>query len=263
MTFRKKAQRDMTRILTPLSLLFFSVTSFAVQVTELKVNNWSGGAYIYDDGSGRFSHCVVSTGYLHGGALYLGVLNDGTTVLGFEDDKWAFSPGSDVTGTVQVDDRYLKQFSTKAQPQGNLIYISYFGSDPVFESVRRGRTLTLEIDGEATLFDLTDTSTAFSMVKECVQQNQGRVFDPAGVGTSSAAAAFNLWLRENPWFSDPANNQERYDTVMRINQEMLDEGWDDTKISYYAEIDRRLEAEMARKASSRREKRPLSDFFKD
>ena len=73
------------------------------------------------------------------------------------------------------------------------------------------------------------------------------------VGTASNSAALNLWLSENPWFSDPANNQERYDTVLRVNQELLDEGWDDTKISFYAEIDRRLEAEMARKASSQRE----------
>ena len=174
----------MIRALSTLCLLSLATATFAVQVSEMKVNNWSGGAYIYDDGSGRFSHCVVSTGYLHGGSLYLGVLGDGTTVLGFDDKKWSFDPGSDVTGTVQVDDRYLKPFSTTAQPQGNVIFIYYPATDPIFESVRRGRVLSLEIDGAVTEFDLTDTSTAFSMVKDCVQQNRERIFDPSRVGIS-------------------------------------------------------------------------------
>lgn len=253
--------RGMTRAIGTLCLLFLTTATFAVQVTEMKVNNWSGGAFTYDDGSNRFSHCVMGTYYNHGTWLYLGLLASGMPAIGFFNEQWSLGAGEEVTGSVQIDDRYLKPFSTKSEANGKIFYLYYPATDPIVESVRRGRVLTLEMNSDTVMFDLSDTSAAYQLVKDCVAENQGKVL--TGAVAESANAALNLWLAENPWFQNPEEHREKYEAAMKINEELLRAGWDDSKLSFYAEIDRRLEAEMARKASSRSEKRPLSDFFKN
>ena len=239
-----------------LSFLFahLSFNAYAAQVSEFRYNNWTGGAYT-SDVDNSFSHCVVSTSFKHGGSLYIGVLGDGRTGLGFSDDSWSLKGGA-IEGFIQVDDRYLKPFDASSDP-GNTFYVFFSSTDPIFESIRRGRTLSVEFDGRSVFYDLTDTARALTLVRSCVNEFNGKIVEPTS--QPPKVTALDLWISENPWFREPEKNAERYALAMEIYQVLLSEGLDPSKIIFYAELDRRLRLLM--KKLPNKKTKELTDFF--
>ncbi len=248
----------MTRLFTlVLTLSALVGETFAAQITEIRYQNWVGGAFI-DDDTGLFSHCVVYTDFQHGGWLYLGVTANGFTGLGFANESWSLSTDQDIEGLIQVDDRYLKPFSSEAVSSTS--FYAYFApSDPIFAAVRRGRTLTLELHNERVPHDLTGTARALDLVKGCVEDQ--KLKEKKSSPSESSNAALNLWIAENPWFMEPEDNNIRYTKALAINQLLLSEGWDSSKLAFYAELDRRLDLAMRDKTLKRTKQ--LSDFFEN
>ena len=247
-----------TRLFTLLLTLFVLVgETFAAQITEIRYQNWVGGAFT-DDDTGLFSHCVVYTDFQHGGWLYIGVMANGFIGLGFSNDSWSLSTDQEIEGSIQVDDRYLKPFSS--EPISSTLFYAYFASsDPIFAAVRRGRTLTLEFDNERVPHDLTGTARALDLVKGCVEDQKLKEKKSSSSGSSNAA--LNLWIAENPWFMEPEDNKIRHTKALEINQLLLSEGWDPSKLAFYAELDRRLDLAMRDKTPKRAKQ--LADFFEN
>ena len=248
----------MTRLFTLFVTMFaFVGETFAAQLNEIRYGNWVGGAFT-DADTGLFSHCVVYTDFKHGGWLYLGVTADGLTGIGFANDSWALSTNQNIEGSIQVDDRYLKPFSSA--PNSSTLFYAYFApSDPIFAAVRRGRTLTLEFDNKRVPHDLTGTARALDLVKGCVEDQ--KLKEKKSSDSDSSNAALNLWIAENSWFLEPEDNKIRHAKALEINQLLLAEGWDPSRLAFYSELDRRLDSAMRDKTPKRTKQ--LADFFED
>ena len=234
-----------------LTILMVTSDVDAGQISELRYKNWVGGAFDTDD-TELFSHCVVYTDFKHGGWLYLGVLLNGQTGIGFSNDKWLLPTQEALNGMIQVDDRYLKPFTSNPY-SSSLFYVYFSPSDPIFEAVRRGRALTIEFNGQSISYDLSGTAIALDLVKSCVEEHKNT---PASSARNTAA---DLWVSENTWFMEPEKNKLRHTKALEINADLLSEGWDDTKLVFYGELDRRLESAM--RDEQDKNKKHLSEFF--
>ena len=60
---------------------------------------------------------------------------------------------------------------------------------------------------------------------------------------------------------EPEDNKNRYTKALEINQLLLSEGWDPSKLAFYSELDRRLALAMRDKKSKRAKQ--LDDFFEN
>ena len=206
----------------------FCENANAAMKDPIKYNNWSGGAF-FNDKDNSFLACSVGTGFVNGTYFSIGINPSAVTNLGFSSTGWSLKPGAIISGQIKIDGNYFSTFNGVAI-NNQLVSISFQAGDIIFESLRKGRLLTVTSAIGSASYDLTDTARALSIVKECADKNKSLV-----------RVNYDLqnWLNKNPWFNNPQYQNQKV-IALSINSQILSEGGDPFSSKFYDEIDKRL-----------------------
>jgi hypothetical protein len=146
----------------------------AKELGQFDVAGWVGGAY--DDDSGHFSHCSVTSAYENGIWLYLQLYANGDFVVGLAKDGWSLGDGTSYTVEVAVDGGYRRE--AHADAYGDSIFVDLDRAPDFYRAVQKGRVLTVTAARDDFTFDLTGTNAALNHLASCSLSYTG--YSPIG-----------------------------------------------------------------------------------
>ena len=152
-----------------MTLTCLLVTSVAqaevIQGSDFSHQNWSGAAYTFE-GTGQFSHCAVSAGYVSGDELLMSVNADATVTVGVVSATWRMTPGQSLDARLTVD-RRAPFFGTANAINEQFAALVLPDIDAALTALKRGRTLVVETSVGQGTYDLTGTSRALDKTLQC------------------------------------------------------------------------------------------------
>jgi hypothetical protein len=181
------------RSLAPAALalaLLASSAAFAdlIPGSEFTSGNWSGAAYTYDDGSGRWSHCVINAYYPGHAAGLLFSLSDGyVMMMGVATDTPRFHGIDRFPVVLRVDGRAPISAEAVVMPSEDLATLRFDDLDAALDMMRRGRMLTIDSQFGTTAFTLEGTYRALEATYDCAARYDGYVDPSAAAATATSA----------------------------------------------------------------------------
>jgi hypothetical protein len=169
---------------TCLTLVAFSVPSFAGSVETFKVGAWSGEAFVSDQ-DGSFLSCIATANYRNGISMSIQIDKTYGWVLGFGSPQWNLTPGHTFTMQYRIDrSAWFSATATTSTPKLVTMPMPY---DPsMISRFRRGNKLYV-YDGSYTYdFRLTGTSRVVSRLSKCVDLHAARSNAAQGLGANNA-----------------------------------------------------------------------------
>ena len=156
--------------------------------STFRIGNWEGGAY-GSEGSGAFTHCGISAGYVTGDVLHFTVNRQATVTVAVTSPALAGIPvGESFPVVLHVDRRPPFHGSATVLADG-FAALEVTDFDRALESFMRGYTLTVRGAGREGRYDLTGTFRALGATMDCA----ARYFDHAPTHTQpDRTAAFQL-----------------------------------------------------------------------
>jgi hypothetical protein len=128
--------------------------------------HWDGGAYTSNE-TGAFNHCAASAKYKNGIFLTFMVGKSFVWKMSFASPKWSLTTGTEYDVSYRVDDK--PAYFTRARAVAdNQVRLELKDSTPLFNALRRGRTLYVNAQGTDLAFNLTDTSMMLDYLLKCV-----------------------------------------------------------------------------------------------
>lgn len=184
------------RLLAPASLalaLLASPAAFAdlIPGSEFTSGNWTGGAYTYDDGSGRWSHCVINAYYPGHAASLLFSLADGyVMMMAVATDTPRFHGVDRFPVELRVDRHAPIEGEAVVLPGDTMATLQFDDLEGALDLMRRGRTLTVDSQFGVSQFSLDGTFRALEATYECAGKYYTYVTPPVtttAVTTTTAA----------------------------------------------------------------------------
>jgi hypothetical protein len=161
--------RSLILQLTPLLLLCAAATAWEVRADPRLAEHfdsgaWQGSAFV-DSETSTLSHCTVHTQYEGGQALVFVRSQQGFSVA-VANPGWRLEPGTSYSVLIGVDDRWAERTTGRAS-DSRLLRVDLGFDARAVEAFRRGETLTVLAEEEATRLALTGTSGAILDLERC------------------------------------------------------------------------------------------------
>ncbi|ODA67211.1 hypothetical protein A7A08_01958 [Methyloligella halotolerans] len=151
--------------------LLFSTLFPGKASAEFRSGNWTGDSY--QDESGRFRDCTMTTSYRSGTTMGFVISRDYNWGLVLLNETWKLREGSSQDIAIKVDTRYRFDAVAKAvSVDGIVIPLSSDGS--MVDALRDGRVLTVVSSSGNVTFELAGTSQAIKDLAICVRQELDR-----------------------------------------------------------------------------------------
>src|SRR5262249_26787237 len=125
--------------------LAFLLTSSPVRSEPFAAGGWSGNSF-NDESTGPFSYCAIAPPHTKGDRLTLVLKRSGDFAVGVESAGWAFSPHHNYDIRLRVDRGRTVSVRASAVDRHGLL-ASIVRPEPLFEALRRGRALIIEVNG--------------------------------------------------------------------------------------------------------------------
>ena len=136
----------------------------------LRAGNWTGASQTNRNGE---MHCLAERRFRAGAALYLSRVADRHSVS-MRATGWRLT-GREAKVVFWIDNAEIGTWSARVA-DGKLVHVSLGdGSEPVLNSLRRGRILKVRIEGvaEPQSFDLAGSRTILDELARCVEHFDG------------------------------------------------------------------------------------------
>ena len=144
-----------------------TIPTVAKQITNLRVGNWTGGAFANDQ-TGAFTHCSAVVSYNSGVLMAASLTRAYGWSLGFADEQWNLAPGSQIPIALSFDGRPSWSV-TGTVIAAHLVSIPMPPNSALVSDFRRSETLTAYAAGSRFVFRLTATSRLMLELARCVQ----------------------------------------------------------------------------------------------
>jgi hypothetical protein len=131
-----------------------------------KIGNWDGGAYTHTK-TGKFNHCAASASYRNGNSLVFAIYKDRSWALGIVNMDWK----------LKVDDTYPVRYRIDSGSElsgeataatDNQIKLPLPGDNKLFDRMRHGSLLTINLKSKTVKFKLTSTDAMLTKLFDCV-----------------------------------------------------------------------------------------------
>lgn len=127
---------------------------------------WTGGAFANEEG--QFSHCGVERDFENGVRVILSLDNAQQTTIALVNAEWSLEPNQRWLTTLTIDEGFRQEFP--ALPVNETAFILPIGVHAeLFELMRQGGEMTVQMPDETLVFPLAGTSVAFGAVRQCVE----------------------------------------------------------------------------------------------
>lgn len=169
---------------TCLTLMAFTIPSYAGSVERFKVGAWSGEAFVSDQ-DGSFLSCTATANYRNGISMSIQIDETYGWVLGFGSPHWNLTAGNTFTMQYRIDrSTWFSATATTVTPKLVTMPMPY---DPsMISRFRRGNKLFV-YDGSYTYdFRLTGTSRVVARLSKCVDLHAARSNAAKGLGANNA-----------------------------------------------------------------------------
>jgi hypothetical protein len=162
--------------------------------SEFTSGNWSGGAYSYDDGSGRWSHCVISAYYPGHAAGLMFSLSDGyVMMMGVATDTPRFHGVDNFPVVLRVDRHAPISAEAIVMPGEQLATLQFEDLDSALDLMRRGRMLEIDSQFGTSSFSLEGTYRALEAAYDCAARYAGAGAPVPAVTTQAVTTQAAGW----------------------------------------------------------------------
>ena len=158
------------------ALLSVGASALEIPGSRFSFGNWNGGAYTYDE-TGYFSHCGVSTSYVHGHSLFFFAYHHGAFTLGISTPQPAFQTGQILPVRVVVD-RLPPLDGEASVVNPSFAVLRIYDDAKALQAAKRGQVLKVYLAGKVTNFDLSGTYRAIDAARKCAAHYRGYVGTP-------------------------------------------------------------------------------------
>lgn len=160
--------------LLALALLTPAARADLMAGSNIVSGNWAGGAY---DANGKFSHCVVQSGYRSGITMYFSVSSNSSWRVGWSYPSWQLTVGQKVPVSVSVDG--AANYQLQAVAASNVLVTAELPETAdVFNQFRRGMRLNVNALGNNYTFNLDGTFAALTEIVNCANRYAGTAPPP-------------------------------------------------------------------------------------
>jgi hypothetical protein len=147
------------------------------------------GAIVYDDSTGAFQDCYITSDYKSGITLYFQVDYDQTFHIAFTHPDWRLTVGQEFNVGLEVDRLWSGTYRAYAYAD-NAVDIKFEGPGDLLEALRYGSVMRVNGQSESFSFRLEGTKTALQRLRECYIENAraGTSTNPFGSGNSTGGS---------------------------------------------------------------------------
>jgi hypothetical protein len=150
--------------------LGFSQTTLAsspIRNNSDRYNFWSISSY-KDHANGSFLFCEATQNYANGHTLAFVIYSDYRWGIRVDHPAWNIAPGNEILIRYKVDQGNIISLNGRSISRNSVAF--FLPSDNnLFQNMRRGAMLFVEIGGYTTSFRLTDSSVILERLSLCVQ----------------------------------------------------------------------------------------------
>ena len=146
-----------------------SSAAHAAIVEEFKAQDWDGTAFTSDD-TGEFSHCAVYASYRNGSTLYFSYEAAESWYLSVSNDSWSLTEGDNYEIKFKIDRRGEIE-GTGIALANDQIGLPVEADHPFVGQVRRGNQLTITLQDQDYVFELSNSNRAMNAAQACVRRH--------------------------------------------------------------------------------------------
>lgn len=170
MGIQRLAVRAVAVLAVAASTVTLTTPISARQIAQVRVGQWSGGAYS-DDRTGQFTHCAASVPYRSSIAMVVSINRSWSWGLGFLDlsSTWALTAGAQIPIEVRFDGRAPWNGNARAI-NASFALLPMADDSYLVQEFRRSMTMEVVAKGQTTRFSLTDTSALLPILANCVRE---------------------------------------------------------------------------------------------
>jgi hypothetical protein len=187
---------------------FFCVALFAlVGVTRADAKEYAfqagtwPGSIVYDDKSGEFQDCYITSDYKSGITLYFQIDYDQTFHVAFTHPDWRLTVGDEFKVGLAIDSMWSGTYTAYAYAN-NAVDIKFESPGDLLDALRYGGVLRVNAQSDSFSFRLEGTKTALQRLRQCYIENAraGATTNPFGGGNSTGGGSSS-----NPFGGSNAN----------------------------------------------------------
>lgn len=144
---------------------------------SFQAGTWPG-TIVYNDKSGAFEDCYISSDYKSGITLYFQIDSDQTFHVAFTHPDWRLTVGDQFSVGLEVDRLWSGTYRAYAYDT-NAVDISFKGPGDLLDALRYGSIMRVNAQSDSFSFRLEGTKAALQRLRECYVANAR-----AGTGTN-------------------------------------------------------------------------------
>ena len=169
-------------------LALVGVTRADAKEYSFQAGTWPG-AIVYDDTSGAFQDCYITSDYKSGITLYFQIDYDQTFHVAFTHPDWRLTVGDEFNVGLEVDRLWSGTYRAYAYAD-NAVDIKFEAPGDLLDALRYGSVMRVNAQADSFSFRLEGTKTALQRLRECYVENAraGTSTNPFGSGSSTSEA---------------------------------------------------------------------------
>lgn len=159
------------------------------------------GTIVYDDKSGEFQDCYITSDYKSGITLYFQIDYDQTFHIAFTHPDWRLTVGDEFKIGLAVDSLWSGTYSAYAYDT-NAVDVKFELPGDLLDALRYGSVMRVNAQADSFSFRLEGTKTALQQLRQCYVENAraGTSTNPFGSGGSTGGGNSS-----NPFGGNSAN----------------------------------------------------------
>lgn len=171
---------------------------------SFQAGTWPG-TIVYDDKSGTFQDCYITSDYKSGITLYFQIDSDQTFHIAFTHPDWRLTVGDQFSVGLEVDRLWSGTYRAYAYDT-NAVDIKFERPGDLLDALRYGSIMRVNAQSDSFLFRLEGTKTALQRLRECYIENAGAGGNANPFGSGGSSNPFG-GSTPNPFKSDPGGGQ--------------------------------------------------------